>query len=79
VSSSPVHSKRLEAIIMDQSYPLTQQHKDALLNVCQSCRQHADVAKRAVAAGLPFQKHVDALEQQHAIATNLLQQFYPES
>lgn len=63
---------------MDSSYPLTQQHKDALLNVCQSCKQHADVAQRAVAAGLPFQKHVDTFTQQHQIATNLLQQYFPE-
>lgn len=64
---------------MDPSYPLTQQHKDALLNVCQSCKQHADVARKAVAAGLPFHKHADTFDQQHAIAANLLQQFYPET
>jgi hypothetical protein len=48
------------------------------VNVCQSCDTHGDIARRLVEAGLPFHKHADAFAQQKQIATNLLQQFFPQ-
>lgn len=57
--------------------PLTQEDQATLQQILQRAREHADVAQRLAAAGVPPTDHLQRNQMHTDVAQGLLDQFFP--